>query len=51
MNAGNPAVLADAHAHEDIAAEGLDQGSTFIAYPERRPIGSDLSRRQTAQKL
>src|SRR5216684_823761 len=50
MNAGKPAVYPDAHAHENIAAEGLDQGGALTGR-RRRPGGSDLSRRQPSQEL
>src|SRR6195256_1424528 len=51
MDAGKPAVCPDAHAHEDIAAEGLDQGGAFIGRRPRRPLSPDLSRCQPAQEL
>jgi hypothetical protein len=50
MDAGKPPVYPDAHAHEDIAAEGLDQGCT-VTGRGRRPGGYDLARRQPTQEL
>src|SRR6266851_177691 len=51
MDAGKLSVCPDAHAHEDIATEGLDQGGALSGRRDRRPGGSDLSRRQPAQEL
>src|SRR5882757_2480159 len=50
MNAGKLPVCPDAHAHEDIATERLDQGGA-LSGRRCRPGGSDLSRRQPAQEL
>src|SRR5882672_11048745 len=50
VDAGKPAIHPDAHAHENIAAKGLDQGRALTGR-RRRPGGPDLSRRQPTQEL
>src|SRR5258708_15394135 len=50
VDAAEPAVRRDAHAHEDVAAKGLDQRRA-LAGRRWRLTSPDLSRRQAAQEL
>jgi len=49
MHPGQPAVLAESHAHEHVATERLDQRRAF-ACPEQRRYAQDRPRRQPVEQ-